>query len=261
MANRRQFARRVDRLGRKYCVDTSTGRRATARAYERESGRRAQAREAARLAAEQRERALRAAATRKRNALERKQLERKQLERKPAERKAPERKAPERKALERKQLERKPAERKAPERKAVERKAPERKPAERKAPKAAPKAPKVKRHAAAIKGWETRRIHQYEREEREAIKAATPVALGTIEPLYKVSKRDAARALRAHAGTPDPDKYDRFRQYKRALYAKTAKLGVVPRDVVTRKVVPLLYAMAIANGFDAPTAAKFAKLS
>jgi len=86
MAARRRLTRKTDRRGRAYVVDNQTGKRSTLAAYERESARRAKerererkaeerrerarerAREKAQAAEARRERAQRAAATRKRNA-------------------------------------------------------------------------------------------------------------------------------------------------------------------------------------------------
>jgi hypothetical protein len=68
MATRRRYTQRTDALGRAYVVDTRTGKRAKASAYDRETKTRARAREKERKALERRERAQRAADTRKRNA-------------------------------------------------------------------------------------------------------------------------------------------------------------------------------------------------
>lgn len=227
MAKRRRYSKRTDSRGRLYVVDTSTGKRAKLSSYERETKRRAKEAEQARRAAERHERALRAAETRRQRAKVKKP------------------KKPRETILRNK--------------------------------KALLAAKQQARSEAAKKGWETRRERQYIKEERAAIEAAFPIPEGvtlvelwappTVQPEYRVNKREARQALRAHAEQSDKDAYDRFKQYKRQLYTQTlAKLQTrvpqeVLREAVARAVAPELYQLAVDEGFDELTAARFARLS
>lgn len=136
------------------------------------------------------------------------------------------------------------------------------------------RAERDRRAEAARRGWETRRAREQQARERfaEAARGAEEHVRSWFEekltvpaPEYRVSKREAARALAEYYRTGDRDIYDKFRQFKRALYwkafDKSAATGEAVGKVVVEDVAAVLFAMATEAGFHRHRVAAFANLS
>lgn len=92
--------------------------------------------------------------------------------------------------------------------------------------------------------------------------------VGPPEPEYKVTRKKALKALIAKFKLGETEEYDKYKQYKRAIYWKEIEnakkkglTGFQMQQFVASRVLPKLYMMSLEAGWTELQALRFARLS